>query len=1309
MKGEVLVQRFEIEKRAGVGGMGVVYRAHDRESGAPVAVKVLSTEAAPSDTERFLREAKMLARLRHPFIVRHLGHGLTPEGAPYLVMEWLEGEDLRRRLLRGSLSVQESLTLCRRVADALAHAHAQGIVHRDLKPANLYLCGGDVDRVKILDFGIACALAATRVTRTGTFLGTPGYMAPEQARASEDVDARADVFSLGCVLFECLAGRPAFSGGHVLALLAKVLFEDPPRISELRDDVPPALEALVMRMLARDPIVRPANGEKLVEALASIDAEDDGFAVQDVPPSVIARREQQLFSVILAQEPATEADPSARTLAADAVSEPLVRLQAGLAAFPGRVEGLADGSVIITLMGRGAATDLASQAARCALAARKIIPEARVVLATGRGALEGKLPVGEVIERAAELIRTRFAEPGGAGSRGPRPIALDELSARLLERTFAILESAEGFELHGERALIEMDTERTLLGKPTPCVGRDRELHMLRGLLEECLSEPVARVVLVTGAAGAGKSRVVRELLRGVRRDGAPCEIWVARGDPLEANSPLGMASQLVRRAAGLFGGEPLEVRRDKIRARVERSAPGAEARAIAPFLGELAGAPFPDEDDIQLTAARRDPVLLGERMANAWDDFLAAACGAGPVLIVLEDLHWGDLPSARLVDRALRSLRDRPLFVLATARPDVYERFPRLWQERDFHEVRLGDLPRRASERLVRFMLGEDADPEVVERVVAQAGGNAFYLEELIRVVAEGRRGALPTTVLAMVLARLEAIEPEARLVLRTASIFGEVFWRGGISALLEGALSEEALDRALASLSTGEFLAHHKQSAFLGEEQYAFRHALVREAAHGTLTPEATAHGHRLAGIWLEGAGARDALVLAEHFERGEDLPRAAAFYVRAAEQAMEANDLAGVLARVERAAECGAKGPLLGAARRIEGEARVWLGEFAQAMTACEQAMALLPRDEPAWYSALSSAATAAWSRGKQERLSYFCEMLDDEPPSDPEAVVSRAAVTARLALLSLRAGRTADARRLFQRLDPLEETVKGDPIVTARVHDANGWRAVIEGDPSASGALFAQASAAFERAGDLRSACSCRVSAAMALMHLGGYADAKAALDEALAFAERYGLPNVRARVQQNLGRVLAHLGKLEEARRMEQEALVAFFAQGDYWFGVTSRIYLSRILLRMGRLEEAAKEAQEASGMVRGVSPLSCMAAIAIASVALRQGQALAAMSLTTMALHNMNRLGKLEEDEALARLMFAEAAWASGSQARAREAIAVARKRLLDRAEKIGDPAWRASFLERVPENARTIELSRAWIDESTSPGEKAI
>jgi serine/threonine protein kinase len=167
-------------------------------------------------------------------------------------MEWLSGEDLAVRLERGSLTVSESITLAQRIAEALGSAHARGIVHRDLKPSNIFLVDGDVARAKILDFGIACFEGSTRVTSSHTVVGTPGYMAPEQARSARDIDARADVFALGSVLFECLTGAPAFPGSHFMAVLAKILFEDAPRVRSVCPDVPAALDALVASMLTKD-------------------------------------------------------------------------------------------------------------------------------------------------------------------------------------------------------------------------------------------------------------------------------------------------------------------------------------------------------------------------------------------------------------------------------------------------------------------------------------------------------------------------------------------------------------------------------------------------------------------------------------------------------------------------------------------------------------------------------------------------------------------------------------------------------------------------------------------------------------------------------------------------------------------------------------------------------------------------------------------------------------------------------------------------------------------------------------------------
>ena len=266
--GERFGDRFVLEQPIGSGGTGTVFRAHDPISGETVAVKVIF-DARGHRTERFAREVNVLAGLSHPGIVRYIGHGVTPSGELFLVMEWIDGEVLGTRLERGPLTAGEAVTLATRVAEALGAAHAHGVVHRDLKPSNLILPGGRIDQVKVLDFGIAQREGKTQLTQTGVVLGTPGYMAPEQARSGGQIDARADVFALGCVLFQCLTGVPPFDGDTTAAILAKILFGTAPRVSELWPDVPEGLDALVAQMLAQDPGLRPSDGANLAAALCA--------------------------------------------------------------------------------------------------------------------------------------------------------------------------------------------------------------------------------------------------------------------------------------------------------------------------------------------------------------------------------------------------------------------------------------------------------------------------------------------------------------------------------------------------------------------------------------------------------------------------------------------------------------------------------------------------------------------------------------------------------------------------------------------------------------------------------------------------------------------------------------------------------------------------------------------------------------------------------------------------------------------------------------------------------------------------------
>ncbi len=284
--GDVLAGRFVVEGLVGAGGMAEVYRAHDRETDGKVAVKVTLGYGA-EDRARFEREAKLLVQLSHTAIVKHTSNGRLPDETPFLAMEWLEGEDLAARLKRAPLTIAECLALGIRVSGALAAAHALGIIHRDVKPSNIFLKRGEVQGATVIDFGVARQAFGdgSLATRTGMLLGTLGYMAPEQALGAKTADARADVFSLGCVIFECVSGRRLFAGAHAVEVLAKLLTEPVPRLGSLAVNVPAALDDLVQRMLSRDPNARPADCATVARELVAIRAAGPDPIESVLPPA----------------------------------------------------------------------------------------------------------------------------------------------------------------------------------------------------------------------------------------------------------------------------------------------------------------------------------------------------------------------------------------------------------------------------------------------------------------------------------------------------------------------------------------------------------------------------------------------------------------------------------------------------------------------------------------------------------------------------------------------------------------------------------------------------------------------------------------------------------------------------------------------------------------------------------------------------------------------------------------------------------------------------------------------------------------
>jgi serine/threonine protein kinase len=264
-----LPARYVIEELLGQGGMGAVYRCFDRHGHQRVAIKVLAPEhQVDHDIVRFSRECDLLAALDHPAVVLYLDRGCTRDGRPFMVQEWIDGESLAHVHATIGLDLSEAVAVVRRVAQGLGAAHARGIVHRDIKPSNVMLRHGRFDRAVIVDFGLArLEQDHEGPTITGTFLGTPGYVAPEQASGDLKVTPATDVFALGCVLYELITSQPAFPDCE---REGAGLWIEPIPVDRGRPDVPPALARIVECALREDPRARFADARALADALAAI-------------------------------------------------------------------------------------------------------------------------------------------------------------------------------------------------------------------------------------------------------------------------------------------------------------------------------------------------------------------------------------------------------------------------------------------------------------------------------------------------------------------------------------------------------------------------------------------------------------------------------------------------------------------------------------------------------------------------------------------------------------------------------------------------------------------------------------------------------------------------------------------------------------------------------------------------------------------------------------------------------------------------------------------------------------------------------
>jgi serine/threonine protein kinase len=1284
--GTVVAGRFTLEAEAGRGGMGTVYRASDATTGRRVALKLLHAVTTPQAALRFNREAVLLGGLHHPAIVSYVAHGTTEAGQPYLAMEWLEGEDLTHRLQREPLSLSAAVSLLRRAAEALAVAHRQGIVHRDLKPSNLLLRGGRPEDVVLLDFGLARHVvpALVGVTGTGAVVGTPGYMAPEQASSQPEIPPAADIFSLGCVLYECLAGKPPFAAAHFAAALGMILFAEPVPLQKARPGLPMGLQVLVDRMMAKDLKRRLPDADSLLEALAALEAVPELLLPQAQTESHSlshAGAEQKLVSVLLVS-------PRVRLQEETAGQGSALRdaLRTEFSPHGAQVELLVDGSLVVTLVPeRGTATDQAALAARCALACKERSPEATVVLTTGLGMFNERLPVGAAMDRAGRLLREVSQLP--VSSR----VVMDEVTAGLLGTGFQLSRLDSGaFVLQGEQ--LSTDESRPLLGRPTPCVGREQELALLDFTFSSCVEEPATRALLVTAPAGVGKSRLRHEFLRRLERKEQPPLVLLGRGDPMSTGASYGLLGQALRRLCGVVDGENLEARRTRLHARVALHLPEARARETVEFLGELCAIPFPEEGSPRLHAARSDPRLMSAQVGRALVAFLTAECAHHPVLLVLEALHWSDALTVTLVHEALRELGPQPFMVLALARPEVKTLFPGLWSRR-LHEVTLHGLSRKAGARLVHEVLGPQVPEAVVQRVVEMSDGNALFLEELIRGVAEGRGEGTPETVLAVLQARVQRMEPGARQVLLAASVFGRAFWTGGVLALLGRQVANEALEQDLRMLVEQEVIERQPDSRFSTGAEYRFRHALMRDAAYGLVPDSHRPVGHRLAATWLEQKGEPDPLVLATHHRLGEQPEHAVHFYLRAAEQLFDHDDMRGSMKCVEAALACGVAGEKSVRLRGLQAVVAFWMDDMPKSLALGGAVLEALEPGSRLWCWVMGGQILGRiYHRSGQEQLIRLKQLLRDTAPA-PEA---SAAYPWAVACMGLSFVFSGSRWELEDWLGQMRQVVAEGP--------SRGWLGYIDGfyhhllEPRPWHAFLQaeQGRRELRELGAERDALTVEALVGLTQAALGDVTGAVERMQAVVSACRRLEAHVTVGTIQHRLSHILA--GSSDPAHWEQAHELVRPWVElenlNDYRRGSAHSV-MAKVLLERGGWDEAEAHARKACELLAPFQADVVYARTFLSNVLLAQGKAAEAREVAVLGVRELEQARYMGVYAVAMRLALAEACFARGDAGEGEAALREASRCVRLRARDIPGTEARERFLRQVPENARTLELAR--------------
>ncbi|HEX4337506.1 MAG TPA: protein kinase [Polyangiaceae bacterium] len=1279
--GRTLGGRFRIEREVGRGGAGVVYRAVDQETNEAVALKVVSGEAgvSPQEEARLAREGDVLRSLSHPGIVRVVASGVLDDtGQPFLAMEWLEGEDLAARQARAPLTFAQCIELGVFVAQALEAAHDRGVVHRDVKPSNIFLCSESLGGAeyldvhpKLVDFGVATS-DDIRVTRSGDLVGTPAYMAPEQARGDAPIDARCDIYSLGATLFELLTSRPPHVGPTPIATLARLVTTTPPRLRELRRNVPPLLDNLIHRMLASDVMDRPGSAQEVAETLQMLLRQSTSPSSLELAEPVMSSRLGSSASRLVTS---IVAIGFSSTSARDRALEMLRQRDAD--AVP-----LGHDSIVAHLGARFAVGTEASVAVE--LGRRLAKGGASVGVASGRARVNQSTPtgevqpIGEVVDRASSLARD-----AGRGT-----VLADATTSELGRGRYEFRSRDDGSAIVGE----PLRGQRGDRMGGAPFVGRDAELAQVTSAFERAAGDHTPILVSITGPPGIGKTRLRREVLARISARADAPRVILQRSEAYGKSQALGAATDVVRSLLNLPKGS---------------SVPEAEA-AIVEQLGPATRSEVTSQNRKVVARLLADEALPGggdlsgmrDLLWLAVTDLVLQVIGSAPTAVVVEDLQWADPESVGWLDHLIGRASTRPILVLAMMRPSFWVDHAGRFTGRDHVRLELRPISKRASRTIAKSYLGEETTDAILDRIVEQAAGLPLFAEELSRLAAAGGDTEHAATIEAAIQASLDTLDVESRDAIGRLSVFGFTAWDAGLEAL--GMSNAESRLRDLAG---AEILVEQSSSRFSGSREWLFKHSLFRDVIYASLGELERKKLHALAADWLASMG-EDASVVAGHYDLGGQQHKAAFHWARAAQRALATNALADALTMAERALSF-AEDKQAGFQRASYlDEAWSRLDPRASDRMTAIEALEENVYDEATAVRARGARARYEDARGIGEDVSERLASTRDEAAElgmHEEVARCSAALATRLAFAGQFEEAEAEANGLLLLADR-------ERVLSAAV-DAWQTLAIIRqtrGEPSA--ALEARRSAvqAARLAGLREREATLTCNLGFALTTIGARQEARASLDRGLELADSIGSSGAVRHAQMNLlgwASVFGNDRKLEvalgEVRSNADAAATGMWTAPD-------RSNLGMLFYRGAELLRA--ESQGAADRARS---LLRMAAESYRSTGNRDvlPVSLGMWALAERRLGNSERAHELASEaadllesgapsllnEAAVYLALHAACKDRGLDAEARNAVERSIPRLLRRVRGLIGTPYARLFLTEPPHNAELVATAEAY------------